>query len=100
LKQSPIVGNIRGLGLLLGVEFVRDVHTREPFPANAGIASRIYDAALTRGVLTYPIQGCADGTRGDHILLAPPFIISASEIDFLAHSLHAAVDDVSKQLKK
>ncbi|HET6200930.1 MAG TPA: aspartate aminotransferase family protein [Candidatus Acidoferrales bacterium] len=100
LKQSPIVGDIRGLGLLLGVEFVRDARSREPFPANVGVASRIYDAALTRGVLTYPIQGCADGTRGDHILLAPPFIISASEIDFLAHSLHAAVDDVSKQLKK
>jgi adenosylmethionine-8-amino-7-oxononanoate aminotransferase len=99
LKQSPIVGDIRGLGLLLGVEFVRDARTREPFPANVGIASRIYDAALARGVLTYPIQGCADGTRGDHILLAPPFIISADEIQFLAHSLHAAVDDVSKQLK-
>lgn len=99
LKQSPIVGEIRGLGLLLGVEFVRDTRTREPFPANVGIASRAYDAALARGVLTYPIQGCADGTRGDHILLAPPFIISADEIQFLAQSLHAAVDDVSKQLK-
>lgn len=99
LKQSPIVGDIRGLGLLLGVEFVRDARTREPFPANVGIASRIYDAALARGVLTYPIQGCADGTRGDHILLAPPFIVSADEIQFLAHSLHAAADDVSKQLK-
>ena len=99
LKQSPIVGDIRGLGLLLGIEFVRDARTREPFPAHVGLASRIYDAALARGVLTYPIQGCADGTRGDHILLAPPFIISADEIQFLAQSLHAAVDDVSKQLK-
>lgn len=97
LKQSPIVGDIRGLGLLLGIEFVRDAHTREPFPANAGIASRIYEAALARGVLTYPIQGCADGTRGDHILLAPPFIISASEIHFLAETLRSAIDDVSKQ---
>lgn len=99
LKQSPIVGDIRGLGLLLGVEFVRDTRTREPFPASVGIASRIYDAALARGVLTYPIQGCADGTRGDHILLAPPFIISASEIHFLADTLRSAIDDVSKQLR-
>jgi len=98
LKQSPVVGDIRGLGLLLGVEFVRDVRMREPFPANIGFASRIYDAAIARGVLTYPIQGCADGTRGDHILLAPPFIISASEIHFLAETLRSAIDDVSKQL--
>ncbi|MGH9709151.1 MAG: aspartate aminotransferase family protein, partial [Candidatus Acidiferrales bacterium] len=52
LKQLPIVGDIRGLGLLLGIEFVRDANTREPFPVNAGVASRIYDTALARGVLT------------------------------------------------
>lgn len=98
LKHSSIVGDIRGLGLLLGIEFLRDAHTREPFPAHAAVASRIYDAALARGVLTYPIQGCVDGSRGDHILLAPPFIISADEIQFLADSLRAAIDDVSKQL--
>ncbi|HKV27863.1 MAG TPA: aspartate aminotransferase family protein [Candidatus Acidoferrales bacterium] len=98
LKQSPIVGDIRGLGLLFGIEFVRDSRTREPFPVNAGVASRIYDAALARGVLTYPIQGCVDGARGDHILLAPPFIISANEIKLLADSLRAAIEDISMQL--
>ncbi|MGB7023031.1 MAG: aspartate aminotransferase family protein [Candidatus Acidiferrales bacterium] len=98
LKQSPLVGDIRGLGLLLGVEFVRDVRTREPFPDSAGIASRICEAALARGLLTYPMQGTVDGTRGDHILLAPPFIISASEIHFLTETLRRAIDDVSKQL--
>ncbi|MGH9729134.1 MAG: aspartate aminotransferase family protein [Candidatus Acidiferrales bacterium] len=98
LKQSPIVGDIRGLGLLLGIEFVRDARTREPFPPNATVASRIYDAALARGILTYPIQGCVDGSRGDHIVLAPPFIISTSEIQFLADALRSAIDDVSKEL--
>src|SRR6185437_12577236 len=97
LKKSPIVGDIRGLGLLLGIEFVRDAQTREPFPANAGVASRIYDAALARGVLTYPIQGCVDGARGDHVLLAPPYIISTHEIQFLAEALRAAIGDVSQQ---
>lgn len=94
LRQSPIVGDIRGKGLLLGMEFVRDVPAREPFPSSMNLASRVYDAALRRGVLTYPIQGCADGARGDHILLAPPFIISAEQIHFLAAALQDAVDEV------
>jgi len=97
LKDSPIVGDVRGLGLLLGIEFVRDTRTKDPFPADDRIASRIYDAALARGVLTYPIQGCVDGTRGDHILLAPPYVISSAEIRFLADALRAAIADVSKQ---
>lgn len=94
LRQSPMVGDIRGLGLLLGIEFVKEARTREPFPSGAGIASRVYHAALRRGVLTYPIQGCADGHRGDHILLAPPFVISSEEIRFLAEVLGEAIDEV------
>lgn len=94
LRESPMVGDVRGIGLLLGVEFVRDAATREPFPADASIASRVYDAALRRGILTYPVQGCADGARGDHILLAPPFIISSDEIRLLAAALHEAIDEV------
>ncbi|HKW87231.1 MAG TPA: aspartate aminotransferase family protein [Candidatus Acidoferrales bacterium] len=97
LRQIPIVGDVRGLGLLLGIEFVRDAKSREPFPAENGIAGRIYDAALARGVLTYPIQGCVDGSRGDHIVLAPPFVISAEEIRFLAEKLGDAIESVAKQ---
>lgn len=59
LRESPIVGDIRGMGLLLGIEFVANRATREPFDSALNIASRVYDAALRRGVLTYPIQGCA-----------------------------------------
>lgn len=94
LRDSPIVGDIRGMGLLLGIEFVSDAKTREPFPSDMNIASRVYDAALHRGVLTYPIQGCADGIRGDHILLAPPFTISSEEIHLLARVLHDSIDEV------
>lgn len=97
LRESPMVGDIRGLGLLLGIELVRDSQTREPFPASANIASRVYDAALGRGVLTYPIQGCADGDRGDHILLAPPFVISTDQIRFLAAVLREAIDEVHQE---
>lgn len=94
LRGSAMVGDVRGMGLLLGIEFVRDASTREPFPANANIASRVYDAALRRGVLTYPIQGCVDGERGDHLLLAPPFTISSDEISFLATTLQDAIREV------
>ena len=97
LRELPMVGDVRGIGLLLGIEFVRDAPTREPFPASASIASRVYEAALRRGVLTYPIQGCADGSRGDHILIAPPFIISSDEIRFLSTALHDAIDEVYQE---
>lgn len=96
LRESSMVGDIRGVGLLLGIEFVTDSQTREPFPSSANIAARVYDAALRRGVLTYPIQGCVDGDRGDHILIAPPFIISTDEIQLLASVLHDAIDEVHR----
>jgi adenosylmethionine-8-amino-7-oxononanoate aminotransferase len=98
LKKIPIVGDVRGLGLLFAIEFVRDSKSREAFPAENGIAGKIYDAALARGILTYPIQGCVDGTRGDHILLAPPFIISSDEIRFLADNLRQSIAEVSQTI--
>jgi len=91
LRQHPNVGDIRGLGLLVGIEFVKDRATREPFPRADGFAERVRQAAMAEGVTTYPIQGCADGERGDHILLAPPFIITSEEIRFLALALGAAI---------
>lgn len=95
LKRIPIVGDIRGLGLLFGIEFVHNAQSREPFPAEMGLAGKIYDAAFARGVLTYPIQGCVDGERGDHILLAPPFVISPEETRFLADKLGEAIESVA-----
>lgn len=91
LKASPSVGDVRGLGLLLGIELVQDAAAHTPFPTEARIAHRVYEAALEEGVTTYPIQGCADGQSGDHILLAPPFIISSEEIQELARALKAAI---------
>jgi adenosylmethionine-8-amino-7-oxononanoate aminotransferase len=99
LRKIPIVGDVRGLGLLLGIEFVSDTHTREPFPAEMNVAGRISKAALEEGVLTYPIQGCVDGELGDHILLAPPFIITVKEVDALAVALEVAVSRVNQVLQ-
>ncbi len=95
LRGHPHVGDVRGRGLLFGIEFVKDRATREPFPREANIAERIRQAALDEGVTSYPIQGCVDGDCGDHILLAPPFIISSDEIREVARALIAAVKRVT-----
>jgi adenosylmethionine-8-amino-7-oxononanoate aminotransferase len=94
LESHPHIGEIRGLGLLLGIEFVRNKSTSEPFPKKDNIADRIRQAALDENVLTYPTQGCVDGTNGDHILLAPPFSISPSECRLIASALRSALREV------
>jgi hypothetical protein len=91
LEAHPNVGEIRGRGLLMGVEFVKDKSTREPFANTEHIAEKIRQAMLAEGVLSYPTQGCVDGSRGDHILLAPPFIISGEESSLIAGALEAAL---------
>lgn len=94
LESDPHVGEIRGRGLLLGIEFVKEKTTREPFPKAENIAERIRQAALQENVLTYPTQGCVDGLRGDHVLLAPPFIVSNEESAIIARSLTTALTRV------
>jgi adenosylmethionine-8-amino-7-oxononanoate aminotransferase len=94
LQSHPHAGDIRGLGLLVGVEFVKDKATREPYPKSANMAEKVRQACLDENVLTYPTQGCVDGLRGDHILLAPPFTISPEESALVARALHSALAKV------
>jgi adenosylmethionine-8-amino-7-oxononanoate aminotransferase len=94
LEAHPHVGDLRGLGLLLGIEFVKNKTTREPFPKADNISERVRQAGVAEGVLTYPTQGCFDGQRGDHLLLAPPFTISAEECALLARALQSALTKV------
>src|SRR5262249_10280833 len=94
LKSHGHVGAIRGLGLLAGIEFVKDKAKREPFPRESNIAEQMRQAAFQRGVLTYPGQGCVDGARGDHLLLAPPFIVTAEECRMIAEAIAAAAHEV------
>ena len=91
-----LLGDVRGKGLLLTVEIVRDTKTREPFPADAHMAARIQEDALEAGVMTYPMQGCVDGTRGDHILIAPPYTITSAMIQMLATGLGRAFADLER----
>jgi adenosylmethionine-8-amino-7-oxononanoate aminotransferase len=94
IEAHPHVGEVRGLGLLLGVEFVKDKATRDPFCKAENIAERIRQAAVAAGVLTYLTQGCFDGQRGDHLLLAPPFTISPDESALIARALRSALAKV------
>jgi adenosylmethionine-8-amino-7-oxononanoate aminotransferase len=94
LLEHPHVGDVRGLGLLVGVEFVKDKMTREPFPSGDNIAEKIRQAALADNVLVYPTQGCVDGLRGDHVLLAPPFILNAEESGQIVGALQSALTKV------
>jgi adenosylmethionine-8-amino-7-oxononanoate aminotransferase len=96
LKRFSVIGDIRGMGLLVGIEFVSDPKTRAPFPADARVASRIQEDAFEAGVMTYPIQGCVDGVRGDHILLAPPFTITTGMIHILVSALERAIGELER----
>ena len=87
LRDSPIVGDIRGEGLFMGIEFVEDKQTKRPFPNQSNFARRIADAAFEKGLIVLPGSGGVDGILGDHILLAPPFIIEKSEIDSMVEIL-------------
>jgi adenosylmethionine-8-amino-7-oxononanoate aminotransferase len=92
LESHPHVGQVRGLGLLQGIEFVKEKASREAFVKGAGIAEKIRQAALEKNVLVYPGQGTVDGVRGDHLLLAPPFIINQSECEQIANAVQYALE--------
>ena len=92
LRGLPHVGDVRGRGLLAGVEFVADLETRAPFPRSLGFAERFTAAALEEGLLVWPNVGQADGTNGDLAMLAPPFIITHEEIRELVARFGRAVE--------
>jgi adenosylmethionine-8-amino-7-oxononanoate aminotransferase len=91
LRELPGVGDIRGRGLLAGIEFVADPETRAPFPRAARFAESIAEAALDAGLVVWPNVGQADGVNGDLAMLAPPFIVSLEEIDLIVQRFGAAL---------
>ncbi|WP_422072169.1 aspartate aminotransferase family protein [Tranquillimonas rosea] len=90
--QHPHVGDIRGRGLFRGLEIVADRDGKVPFDPSRGTAARIKTAAFEAGLICYPMSGTIDGRQGDHVLLAPPFIISDEQIDELVEKLAQAVE--------
>jgi adenosylmethionine-8-amino-7-oxononanoate aminotransferase len=94
LLDLKTVGEVRGIGLLRGVEFVSDKHTKNPFAPELNFAGRVASAALERGLLVYPIQGCVDGVSGDHLLIAPPAVITPEQIDWAVKQLKESIEAV------
>jgi adenosylmethionine-8-amino-7-oxononanoate aminotransferase len=86
------VGDIRGRGLFQAIELVADRATKEPFDPKRKLHARVKAEAMTRGLMVYPMPGTIDGARGDHVLIAPPFIVDEALIDTIVDKLGAAVD--------
>ncbi len=92
LDEHPHVGEIRGRGLMVGVEVVADRETKAPFPRPAKVTEAIVRGARAAGVLVYSGTGLADGTDGDAILLGPPFVVTEAELTSIADVITNAVD--------
>jgi adenosylmethionine-8-amino-7-oxononanoate aminotransferase len=90
--NHPHVGDIRGRGLFQGVELVADRSSREPFDPRLKLNALIKREAMARGLMVYPMGGTIDGVRGDHVLLAPPFIVSEGHIDAIVERLGDSTD--------
>jgi adenosylmethionine-8-amino-7-oxononanoate aminotransferase len=91
--DHPNVGDLRGRGLFQGLEIVANRASKEPFPADHAIARRLKARAMENGLICYPMAGTVDGKRGDHVLLAPPFIISEDQLDEICGKLSRSLDE-------
>jgi adenosylmethionine-8-amino-7-oxononanoate aminotransferase len=94
LCRHPHVGDVRGRGLMLAVELVADKDSRRPFPRSERRAEALAARAFDAGLVTYPGGGCADGTNGDSIMFAPPFVITEEQIRESASILDSALTDL------
>mgnify|MGYP002630933423 FL=1 len=94
LGHHPNIGDIRGRGLFIGIEIVKNIETKKPFDPNLKVAASIKHAAFEAGLICYPMSGTRDGKWGDHILLAPPFILNENQIIELVNKLSIAIESV------
>ncbi len=97
--DHPHIGDLRGRGLFQGIELVRDRATKAPFDPALKLHARIKQAAMDEGLMCYPMGGTIDGRQGDHILLAPPFILEESHLDELVDKLERAVSLALRAVK-
>ena len=96
--RHPIIGDVRGLGMMVGLEFVADRATRAPFPPEREVARAIALEALPRGLVTYPGTGSVDGVLGDHTKLTPPLVLTREQADEIVAILDAAIGAVEARL--
>jgi len=95
LGDHPHIGDIRGRGLFWGLEFVRDKHSKEPFPASMNLAWKIWQRAFDNGLIVYFSHGCADGFSGDIIMVGPPLIIDEAQVSELVELLTKTIKELS-----
>ncbi len=95
LAGLPAVGDVRGIGLMWAVEFVADRASKAPFPPERHFGSQVCSRCMELGVLLYPGHGTADGWRGDHLMVAPPYIVTEEQIDFVVDTLLRAILEVT-----
>ncbi len=93
-SNHPNVGDIRGRGLFRGIEFVKDKTTKEPFSPSSKINVKIKQTAMQNGLMCYPMGGTVDGVNGDHVLIAPPFIINDVQLDEIIEKLKLTIASV------
>jgi adenosylmethionine-8-amino-7-oxononanoate aminotransferase len=99
LLEHPHVGDVRGKGLFLGVEFVADKKKKTPFPREKKYAETFVAGALANGLVVWPNVGQADGTNGDLVMVAPPFVIGEEEADELLGKFKAALAVMERKFK-
>lgn len=92
LKNHPLIGDIRGKGLMAAIEFVRDRKTKEPFVREQRFAERLTDRAFENGLILWPNVGHVDGVNGDLVMIAPPFTVSKAEIDEIISSIKQTLE--------
>jgi len=100
LSRHDFVGDVRGKGLFAGVEFVKDKKTKEPFDPKLRLNALIANRAFEKGLITYPGGGGADGIKGDHLLLAPPFIITEEQIEKMVLILNETFAEITAEIFK
>jgi adenosylmethionine-8-amino-7-oxononanoate aminotransferase len=96
-SNHPHVGDIRGRGLFWGIELVEDRATKKPFDPKLRMHARVKRAAMQAGLMCYPMGGAIDGVQGDHVLLAPPFILDETQLDELVDKLGVAIHTLEEQ---
>ena len=97
MEQHPIIGDVRGLGMMFGFEFVKDRASKATFDPGLRLSMVFERAALERGLVTYPCSGTVDGVMGDMTLLAPPLVITAGQMDELLSILDGALSEVEAE---
>jgi adenosylmethionine-8-amino-7-oxononanoate aminotransferase len=98
LLDLDIVGDVRGRGLMCGLEFVKDKETKEPFPPELKVCGLVFAEALERGLITFPCTGCVDGVAGDMMLVTPPLIITREQVDEMIDIFKASIEAAQARL--